>query len=64
MEQLCTLMQILRKYLEVGRWDVQVGERHAKGVKSAIDRGEGQGVERYFWLLSKCFLVSFRFDNQ
>ncbi len=43
MEQFCTLVRILRKYLGGGRWDVQVGERHEKGGKSAIDRGEGQG---------------------
>ena len=51
MEKLCTLVRTLRKYLGGGRWNVQVGERHEKGGKSAIDGGGGQGLRFFFWIL-------------
>jgi len=57
--QLCTLVRMLRKYFGGGRWDVQVGERHEKGRKCAIDGGRVRGRD-LFWLLSKFFLVSFK----
>ena len=63
MEQLCTLVRILRKYLGGGRWDVQVGERHEKAGNLRL-MGGGSGVEIVFGFSPNFSWCLLKFDNQ